>query len=245
MTTLPPSADSPDAAAPAPRARSRGGVRWLVRVVVLLFFVIGIALLALRELVLPRIDEHREWIAQRLSQAIGVEVRIDRLSADLPGAGVRLQASGIAVGDGASALRLERVEAQLGWSSLLSGRPYFRNLTLIGPDLTVIREADASLHVAGVELGGEGDGGGLAAWLFAQGEVAIVDARIAWDDRLRGAPLLQLEEVGLRVERIAGRYRFGLQGRPDAALAGRVDVRGDLVSDQPADPARWNGQLYG
>lgn len=245
MTDRPPDPASTDVAAPAlGRAARAGAARWLLRLVVFAFFVAGFALLALRELVLPRIDEHREWIAQRLSQAVGVEVRIGQLSADLPGPALRLHASAIEIGAGESVLRLEQVEADLGWSSLFTGKPYFRRLAIIGPELTVLREPDGNIHIAGVELADGAGGDGLAAWLFAQGEIAVSDARIFWDDRQRGAPLLGLDDVDLRIERTAGRYRFGLQGRPNAALASRVDVRGDLVSDRPADARRWEGQVY-
>lgn len=245
MTDRPPASDPPDAAVPAAAGRARiGGGRWLLRFAVLVFFIAGIAVVALRELVLPRIDEHRDWIAERLSQAVGVEVRIGRLSAELPGPALRVQASAIEIGSGASMLRLEQVEADLGWSSLFTGNPYFRRLAIIGPELSVVREPDGHVHMAGIELGGGTGEDGLAAWLFSHGEIAVLDARISWDDRQRGAPLLSLDDFGLRVERTAGRYRFGLQGRPDASLASRIDVRGDLVSDQPANAQRWEGQVY-
>lgn len=251
MTDRPPVSDPSE-----PPAHTAGGqgrvpaaaVTWLWRLTLVLFFVLAVLLLALRELVLPRADEQRDWLAGRIAQASGLAVHISALRADWPGLRMRLQAEGVIVGEGDAALRLERVDAELGWSSFLGGTPYFHRVSLTGADLGVVREADGSLRVAGVSLGdverNATAGGGFAAWLLNQGEVAVIDARLLWEDRLREAPPLQLEHFGLRVERSGGRYRFGLQGEPDAAIAARIDMRGDFVSDRPDDLTRWDGQIY-
>ena len=236
---VPPSSPTPE------RVARRGNWgRWVLRVagVVLVAFVI--VLLGVRSFVLPRADEHREWLVQRLSQAAGVPVSIGRLQADWPGIALRVQAFDLNVGEGPSPLRVERIEAELAWSSLLTGLPNFHRITLISPDVSVVRDGDGRMHVAGMPMSGSDGDGGVAAWLFEQGEFVIENARLAWDDRLRGAPLLELEHFGLRVVRTAGRYRFGLEGRPDVAIAQRISLRGDLVSDRPADISRWDGQLH-
>src|SRR5690554_3259118 len=190
--------------APATRAARRGTVGAVLRLLVLLFFVCGFALLALREFVLPRADEYREWVAERLAIVIGVPVSMDGLEADWSGPALRVRMSGLRVGEGDSALRLERVEAELGWSSLLRGQPYFRRVSLLGPRLTVVRETDGRLYVAGLAIEAADDGAsgsdGFVAWLLRQGEVDLVTARVSWDDRLRGAPVLNFETFDLRVE---------------------------------------------
>lgn len=244
MTAQLPLPDDPDVPPKVGRRADVPWQHWLLRVVLLLGFLVGLSLLAVRELVLPRADEHREWIAERISEVSGLPVSIRQLSADWPGLGLRLEALDVVVGDGDAALRLERVEAELGWSSFFTGKPYFRRLLIAGPDLGIVREANGRLRVAGMPVGESSGGGGFAAWLLGQGELAIIDARISWDDQLRGAPLFVLEHFGLRIERTGGRYRFGMQGKPAATIAESVDLRGDLVSDLPTDVARWNGQIY-
>jgi len=232
-------------AAPPSRPAGGGFARVALRVLLLIFFVLGFALLGLREFVLPRADTYRDWVSERLTELAGTPVRMDALEAEWPGLVLRVRAHGLRVGEGDSALLLKQVEADLGWSSLLRGEPYLRRVRLLGPELTVVREPDGRLRVAGVSLdGAPADGGGLAAWLARQGEVELADARLSWDDRLRGAPVLDLREFGLRVERVGARYRFGLQGRPDAGVARGIDVRGDLVGDDLTDVSRWHGQLY-
>lgn len=248
-STMTDRAPDPDpAATPDPDDPRRSGgalARAVLRLLVLLFFLCGLLLLGLREFVLPRADAHRDWIAERISAAVGLPVSMDRLQADWPGLALRLRLSGLRVGEGDSALHLQHVEADLGWSSLLRGEPYFRRVRLVGPQLTVVREADGRLRVAGVSVdGAPSAGGGFAAWLLRQGGVELADARLSWDDRMRGAPVLDLRNFGLRVERIGGRYRFGLQGQPDSAIARSIDLRGDLVSDDLSNARGWNGQVY-
>src|SRR5690606_37345153 len=98
--------------------------------------------------------------------------------------------------------------------------------------------------VAGVELGDAAGAGALTAWLLRQREIVILDASVGWTDHLRKAPLLHFEQFDLRVERVGGRYRFGLRGNPSTDIAQSVDLRGDLVSGDPEDPTRWTGQIY-
>lgn len=234
---------------PPPPPLGQGADRILriaLRVGVVTFFVLALLVLAVRELLLPRADAYRDEVAGMISRSVGLPVRIERLEAEWPGARLSLQLHGLVVGDAAAdeALRLERVEASLGWSSLLLGRPHFHRLVLVAPRLAVVREADARIRVAGLGVGEAGAGGDFAAWLLSQGEIAIVDAAISWHDRLRGAPVLHLDAFDLRVERIAGRYRFGLRGRPGAGIASLLELRGDLVSDRPTDASRWHGQVF-
>lgn len=245
MTDRPPPTDSPQVAALSPLGRSV--LRWGLRLGLVLLFVLLAGALALRALVLPHVDEYRDQIVDLIESRTGLSVQIGRLEADWRGLHLRLRAHEVEVGaeSAGEGLHLERVEALTGWSALLLGQPVFRQLVLVGPELAVVRESDGRIRLAGIEISDEPrDGPGLADWMLQQHEIAIVGAAIAWEDRRRGAPVLQLEDFDLRVERVAGRYRFGLQGQPGETLADRLDVRGDLVSDRPVDPARWSGQVF-
>ncbi|WP_164084884.1 YhdP family protein [Pseudazoarcus pumilus] len=229
-----------------PPRRVSGVGRIALRCVVVAFFVFALALLALREIVLPRADAYRDFVAERVSRAIGIPVTIESLSADWPGLRLRLDARGIVLGDpsGADALRLERIEARPGWSSLLRGEPYFERLDLFAPELNLVRDARGQVSAAGVVLGSGEGGGAFAGWLLRQGEIAIHDARTSWHDQLRAARVLRLDDVDLRVERIGARFRFGLTARAPAGVASAIELRGDVVSADPRDPQLWDGQLF-
>ncbi len=243
MTDRPPNTRQ-ESELPPQRVSTAG--RIALRCVVVAFFIVAIALLALREVVLPRADAYREFVAERVSRAIGVPVSIESLSADWPGLRLRLDARGIVLGDpsGADALRLERIEARPGWSSLLRGEPYFERLDLFGPELNLVRDPRGQVSAAGVVLGSGEGGGAFAGWLLRQGEIAIHDARTSWHDQMREAQLLRLANVDLRVERIGGRFRFGLTAGAPAGVASTIELRADVVSADPRDPQRWDGQVF-
>ncbi len=65
-----------------------------------------------------------------------------------------------------------------------------------------------------------------------------------WNDDLRNAPQLVLDNVHFRLESRFGRHRFGLRGTPPAALAAPVDVRGDVRRGAGGDWSRATGKLY-
>lgn len=241
-----------DPLASAPRqegvvcARSRWAKRLLCALTVA-YFVVGGLFLILREVVTPRIGEYRLEIAQALADAIGLPVAIDSLSAEWAGLRPQLHIGGLRISDphGHAALRLERVEAVLAWSSLLRLQPHFYRLEILSPQLGVRRAPDGRLFVAGlpVDAAAAGSGGSLA-WLLAQREISVRDASLVWRDDLRGAPELRLEKVSVRLDRRGARYRFGLLAEPPVELASRLDLRGDLSGAEAQDWSRLRGQLY-
>lgn len=238
--------DSPSSADGRAYSGENAARRGLSRAAVLVFFLVGLSVLALREIVLPRVNDFRDDVAAVLSRAAGVPVSIGSLRADWPGLRPRLHLSGVVLSDagGGDALRLDRVDATLAWSSLLRWEPHFDSVVLFSPELSVQRDESGKVFVAGVELGDAAGAGALTAWLLRQRDIVILDASVGWTDHLRKAPLLQFEQFDLRVERVGGRYRFGLRGNPSTDIAQSIDLRGDLVSADPRDPTRWTGQVY-
>lgn len=231
----------------APVPARRGGLwRALSIVFVVAWFVCGLSFLLVREVVVPRIGEYRLEIAAAIGEAAGLPVSIEALSADLSGLRPRLHLSGLELQDreGRPALRLETVDATLSWSSILRAQPHFYRLELKAPELSLRRDADGQIFVAGVRIDPDATDTTLSDWLFEQREIVIRDARLSWSDAMRAAPELQLEQVNFRLLRNGPRYRFGLRAQAPAALAPMFEVRGDLASRAPADPASWLGQIY-
>ncbi|MBR0568539.1 TIGR02099 family protein [Azoarcus sp. L1K30] len=232
-----------------PAAAVRPGVRlWRVLGMVLLlgWFVGGTALLAVRWLVVPQIGAYRQEIAAELSRVSGLPIGIDALEADWSGLRPRLHIAGLSVRDdaGRTALRLERVDATLAWTSLLRLRPYFHRLEITGPAIELRREADGRLVVGGLPVSGEGDDAGFIDWLLAQRRVVIRDARLSWNDVLRNAPTLALTHVEFVLERGFTKRRFALRAQPPSELASMLDVRGEISQFSASDPAQTVGRLY-
>lgn len=238
---LPPSAARRIRVSPALRTL----LVWGGRLLLAFYFFAALLILVGRHFVLPQIANYRTDIERELSGAIGLPVKIAALEAEWPGLHPRLEIHGLQIHDraGRPALGFDRVEAEIGWSSLFRFGLYLHRLEIVAPSLDIRRDAAGKLFVAGLPVQGEGEGG-FADWLLAQGRIVVRDASLVWSDELRGAPPLELRHLGLELRNGGRHHSFGLVAEPSAALATRLDLRGNLVGSDPADLASWRGELY-
>jgi uncharacterized protein (TIGR02099 family) len=229
--------------------RSRPALRsflvWGGRLLLLAYFAAALLILVGRHFVLPEIAGQRERIERELSGAIGLPVKIAGLSAEWPGLHPRLAIEGLQIHDSAGrpALGFDRVVAEVGWSSLWRFGLYLHRLEIVAPALDIRRDPAGALFVAGLPVKSDGEGG-FADWLLAQGRIVVRDASLSWHDELRGAPPLELSHLSLDLRNAGRHHSFGLVAAPDARLATRLDLRGNLAGDDPADLASWRGELY-
>ncbi len=213
----------------------------------LLIAVIAFTLLALgvRFLLLPGIGQYREPIADYLSKATKQHIEIGMLEGRWSGLNLQLTLGNIAVYDKANqpALTLARIDSTLSWWSLLHLEPRFDSIEIDGPDLNVRRNSRGIISVAGVELGGDTNGG-LSDWLLEQRTILIHDATIKWLDEMRAAPELALQHVDFVLNNRGRHHRFGLRARPPENLATPLDLRGDLEGREVGDPSQWSGHVF-
>src|SRR5439155_566578 len=88
---------------------------------------------------------------------------------------------------------LARRRGDAGWISAVIGSPRFYSLVFDRPRLEIRRDEGGRFYVAGIELHAEQAGDtGIARWVLSQREIVIRDASVSWDDKQRGAPLLEL-----------------------------------------------------
>ncbi|CUJ20336.1 YhdP family protein [Achromobacter xylosoxidans] len=218
--------------------------------------VVAIGLLGVRYWVLPRVDQWRPQIEAYASQALGARVAIGAIRADWQGLNPKLELSSVQVYDDVPepVLSLPSVSAVLAWRSLFTLSPTLLRLRVEQPDLTLRRDAANRLWVAGqgIDLNASDHQSDLnhpaLRWLTGQREVQIRGARIRWQDELRQAPDLVLNNVDLLVRNGSLSHRFVLRADGDPVLARKVDLRGEfnrsLFSANAASPANWSGQLY-
>src|SRR5438034_1128451 len=119
-------------------------------------------------------------------------------------------------------------------------------LVVDGPKLSVRRDAAGRLRIAGMAIDSarQNEEAIVGDWLLRQREIVVSNALITWDDELRKAPQLVLDQVQFRLEHSFGHHRFGLTGMPPAELASPVDLRGDVVGLAPEDWQKAGGQFY-
>ena len=230
-----------------PKSRWRVAARIVGWALVALYFLFAATLLFLRYYALPKIGEYRSDIEQIASKALGQRITIGAIEADWQGLRPELLLANVTVfdHDGSPALTLPAVEATLSWISALIGSPRFYSLVFDQPRIEIRRDEAGKFYVAGIELHAEQAGdSGIAQWVFSQREIVIRDASLSWDDKQRGAPLLELPAFNFVLRNGFLRHRFAFKAKPSAALASALDVRGNLNGAEAGDPGAWVGQVY-
>jgi uncharacterized protein (TIGR02099 family) len=229
------------------------GLLWSLWII---YVAAAVGLLGLRYFVLPRIDQWRPQIEQYAAQAIGAPVRIGHIAADWSGLNPHLTLTGVEIADsqGEPVLSLPAVDTVLSWRSFLAREPRLIFLRAEGLDLTLRRDRDNRLWVAGqsIDLSALDDSGTNRAvalrWLSRQREIVLRHATVRWVDESRAAPELVLQDVSFVMLNGRLSHRFALQARPPAALAAGLTLRGEversLFNRHPFDPASWHGQVY-
>lgn len=230
--------------------QERRWLKWLRRAgwaLVAAYFLVAVAMLALRFLVLPRVADYKDDIAAAVSRALGEKVTIGSIEAEWYGLHPRLELAGVKVFDrrGEAALELPYVGVSIAWRSLVVGELRFRSLVLDGADLLIRRDPERRLYVAGLEVRPDAEGGGgLADWVLEQGEIHVRNAVVEWQDDHRRAPPLRLERLDLLLENDGRHHRFALRAEPPRAYASALDIRGELLGRSGAELAQWDGRVY-
>ena len=221
--------------------------RPLLWLLLLAYFIFGALFLTLRLAVLPQIADYRGNIEQAVSSAINLPVTIGTIEADWQGLRPKLLLNDIKISDkgGRPALSFERVEAVLGWTSLLYLDVRLHRLEIDTPQLSVWREANGQIFIAGLPLNHEDSSDTrLSDWVLKQGQIVIRDATLHWEDALRKAPPLTLNKVNLNLQNSGSSHRIGLTAEPPAELATRLDFRAELKGKSFETIDRWKGKLY-
>lgn len=201
--------------------------------------------LALRYLVLPSIGDYRERIEVAVSQAVGQTVRVGKIDAYWRGLNPELVLNDLSLLDsaGEAAFTLRQVDGVLSWESLWRGRLVLDLLVFERPVLHVRRDIQGRISVAGMASEGESDPAFLD-WVLAQKRIRIHDASIVWEDTLRQAPPLILEDLQFGLDNQGKLHRFGLSAAPPAELAARIDLRGEVEGDIHQALEQFAGRLY-
>lgn len=88
-----------------------------------------------------------------------------------------------------------------------------------------------------------GDGAPLA-WLFSQQEMGVSNGTLIWQDQLRHAPPLALNQVDMHWQSRARVRRLDIKAQPAEALGKNLDLRIEITQGHPAQPETWAGSAY-
>jgi len=230
-----------------PRSRWAAAARVAGWILFGLYLLFAGALLFLRYYVFPQVSAYKGDIERIASSALGQRVTIGAIDADWQGLRPELLLGGVTVfdHDGRAALTLPAVEATVAWTSALIGAPRFYSLVLDRPKLEISRDEAGKFHVAGMELHpAQGGDVGIAQWVLSQREIVIREASVSWEDKLRGAPPLELRTLNFVLRNGFLGHRFAVRAKPAPLLASALDVRGELRGGDLSDWGAWSGHVY-
>jgi len=224
------------------RTRS-GWPRRLLGLAICLYFILGLALLGLRYLVLPNVDHWRPQIQAQVSRMLGIPIELGEIRASWQGWNPVFEFDDIVLRNarGAVLLSVPQTHARLSWRSVLHLRPGLR-LQVRGMDLAVRRDTAGAVHVLGQRIQDQGpddgeDGSPWLAWLVAQPSIVLEDTTIRWRDQRRAAPELVFTDVEAILDGSAPSVlSASFSMHPPQGLGGPVEVRARL--DEPASLAR-------
>lgn len=225
-------------------------MRWLLWLVVAAWLLFGLSWWVLHGWIVPRIEEFRPRIEAEAGKALGLPVRIGRITAQSHGMIPTFELHDVTLLDaqGRQALRLPRVLGALSPSSLWGLG--FEQLYIDQPDMDIRRTADGKIYVGGLDILQGQDAGHSAAadWFFSQTEFVVRGGTVRWTDELRQAPPLALRQVEAVIRNARHRHLLRLDATPPAEWGERFTLRGifrqSLLSVHAGDFSAWTGQLY-
>ncbi len=257
MSSFPPALPEPATAPAAPGTPpfGWGRLQWVLRVVLVVLAVAAsvllIAWLALHWAILPHIQQWREPIEMRASKALGVPVRIGQIEVRSSGWVPSLELRDVVVfdADKRPALSLPRVFAAISPRSMLSLELRFEQLLIDGAHLELRRDAQGSIFVAGLKVGGgtSEDSNAIADWFFKQREFVIRGGSLRWTDEQRQAAPLMLSDVQLVIRNGLLQHNIQLDATPPPEWGERFTASARFTQPLLArrgDWQRWSGSAY-
>ncbi|MDO9025336.1 AsmA-like C-terminal region-containing protein [Zwartia sp.] len=209
-------------------------LRFLIIGGLLAYFVAATMMLGVRYLVLPHINEWRPDFERRLSLALDARVTMGEIAANWSGLNPTLSLGNLRLHDhktGTQLLYVPDAFAVVSWRSLFTLDPRFRQLEINGIELSGSRRPDGRLTFAGTLLD-EQSGEKLSLstdapairWLLQQGRIAVRGATFRWDDQLRDAPELVVEDIDFTIVNGIFRHQLRLSGTLPKELGGAVEL---------------------
>ena len=224
--------------------------RWTFFVVLLLLLIMLLAALAVRFIVFPNIDSYKDDIAAYASKTVGQKIAIGEISTGWDDISPHVELKNVELFDAENrvALHLNNVESTLSWLSVPLLQPRLSSLVVHAPELTIRRNKDGSIYLAGINLAGESKPD-FANWLLRQANVSIQNASVIWQDDLRQAPPLSLQKLNLTLKNpsfqsVFGQHKFTLSALPSIGTSQAISANGRFVGGDVSKANTWHGELF-
>ena len=209
-------------------------LRILVIGALLAYFALATAMLGVRYLVLPHINDWRPKIEAHLSRALEANVSMGEISASWSGLNPTLTLGNLRVHDrqtNQQLLYIPNAFAVVSWRTIFARELRFRQLEVNGVELVASRRTDGRIVVAGTLLDEQGPetlslstDTPAIRWLIHQDRILVRDASFRWDDSLRAAPELLIEGIEFNIANGLFRHQLRISGSLPKDLGGKVEL---------------------
>ena len=166
---------------------------------ILFWFLIASAIvLSGTRLFLADIDDYRGLLEQKIREATDIPIHIASLEAGMRGFNPEVILQGISVETASPGskpqMQLREIRLGLDFLDLLLTQNVLAasRVTLVGGNLTVIRNLDGSLSIKGLQESDE-----KPLWLLKGGKYEILDSQISWQDLKRQTAVVYFDDIDL------------------------------------------------
>ena len=231
-------------------------LRTLIIGLLMLYFLAATAMLGVRYLVLPHINEWRPQIERRLSEALGARVTMGEIAVSWSGLNPSLSLENLRLRDRTTNQELLYVPdafAVVSWRSVFALDIRFQQLEIHGVHVSGSRRHDGRVVLAGTLLEEQSDEklklftDTLALrWLLKQGQVVVRNATFLWDDQFRGAPELVIEGIDFSISNSLFRHQLRISGSLPSELASTFEliVRTDSLLNPLASHEQDKAEIF-
>ncbi|MFP6556857.1 YhdP family protein [Paraburkholderia sp. B3] len=229
----------------------RHTLRVLAAFALVLYFIVAALTFGLRYIVLPYVNDVRPRIEALVSSKIHAEFRIGKLTPHWLGFQPGIDVTDLTIRDrhGAIALNVPRATVTVSWRSLVSFELLLSSVEVERPDVSIAREDDGTLTVAGVPVPTAHTGNAtFTTWLMRQEAIVLRGGTLRWHDATRNVPDLALHDIRLAILNDGYDHRVALQAPSEGTvLDGPLDFRAHFRHSrfsQGGKPVDWTGNAY-
>ena len=213
--------------------------------------LISAVLITMIRIFLPHVGDYREELQNLVSRQTGYSVRIENVRGEWEGWVPVVRLDGIDISTSATDLNITRLKSATirfnPYASFRQGQFTPFQLTITGPDLTLVRSTDGSLSIAtdmaNATVAETGTGNlPFINWLFLQKTISIRDARIKFIDAHKKSEPVLLSNVDLVLKNSAAHMQINGSMALPAAYGEKCAFALDLYGD--ISTPGWSGQIY-
>jgi len=231
-------------------------LRTLIIGLLILYFAAATAMLGVRYLVLPHINEWRPQIERRLSEALGARVTMGEIAVSWSGLNPSLSLENLRLSDRTTNQELLYVPdafAVVSWRSVLALDFRFQQLEIQGVQVSGSRRQDGRVVLAGTLLDEQSDeklkfstDTPAFRWLLNQGQIVVRNATFLWDDQFRSAPELVIEGIDFSISNSLFRHQLRISGSlpPELASTFELIVRTDSLLNPLASHEQDEAEIF-